>query len=159
MVKVLVSSCLLGEPVRYNGSALSLTKSDRIWLKNNCDIVSFCPEISAGLPTPRSSAEIHSGDGLSVLNRASMVIEKEGREVTDEFVSGAHLALKICQEKEIYYAILTEYSPSCGSSGIYDGSFEGRKKMGQGVTTALLVQHGIKVINQFDITRFKQWVG
>jgi uncharacterized protein YbbK (DUF523 family) len=50
---------------------------------------------------------------------------------------------------------LTERSPSCGSTEIYNGSFSGVKKSGQGVTAALLTQHGIKVFSQHGLSELK----
>jgi uncharacterized protein YbbK (DUF523 family) len=46
---------------------------------------------------------------------------------------------------------MTESSPSCGSSTIYDGSFTNTKVEGLGITTALLEQNGVRVFNQFQI--------
>ncbi|MDC0610355.1 DUF523 domain-containing protein [Vibrio sp.] len=101
----------------------------------------FCPEISAGLPFPRAPAEIENDDGLAVLNGTAAVIDKEGNNVAYEFISGALNTLEFCQERSIRYAILTESSPSCGSTMIYDGSFQGVRKRGQGVTAVLLRHH------------------
>nr|WP_218948135.1 DUF523 domain-containing protein [Acinetobacter sp. YH16037] len=44
--------------------------------------------------------------------------------------------------------VLKENSPSCGSSMIYDGQFNGNKIYGNGVTSALLKRHNIKVISE-----------
>ncbi|TGR73796.1 DUF523 domain-containing protein, partial [Mesorhizobium sp. M2D.F.Ca.ET.223.01.1.1] len=43
---------------------------------------------------------------------------------------------------------LTDGSPSCGSSFIYDGSFSGVRVAGQGTTTALLEENGIRVFSE-----------
>ncbi|HCM1316871.1 TPA: DUF523 domain-containing protein, partial [Vibrio parahaemolyticus] len=63
MVKVLVSSCLVGNKVRYNASCLSIPEPELLWLKSNAELVIFCPEVSAGLPIPRAPAEIIFGKG------------------------------------------------------------------------------------------------
>ncbi|EDT37302.1 protein of unknown function DUF523 [Burkholderia ambifaria MEX-5] len=47
--------------------------------------------------------------------------------------------------------ILAHGSPSCGSTFIYDGSFESRRKPGAGVTAALLREHGIEVFADTEI--------
>jgi uncharacterized protein YbbK (DUF523 family) len=49
------------------------------------------------------------------------------------------------------FAILTELSPSCGSSQIYEGSLSPSRIDGVGVTSALLQRHGISVFNQSQI--------
>src|SRR5688572_6402988 len=58
MVKVLVSACLLGERVRYNG-ADARCPSDVLerWAREG-RLVPFCPEVAGGLPVPRPAAEI-----------------------------------------------------------------------------------------------------
>ena len=57
MEKILVSSCLLGEQVRYNGGAA--TSDDPLLRRWQAEgrAVSFCPEVAGGLGTPRPRAE------------------------------------------------------------------------------------------------------
>ena len=61
---------------------------------------------------------------------------------------GAQQTLNLCLRYGIKYAVLKEGSPSCGSREIYDGSFQGRRISGQGVTAALLQAHGIQVYSE-----------
>lgn len=105
---------------------------------------------------PRQPAEIFEGNGQSVINGDADVIEKEGGNVTAEFLAGASVALDLCLKFNINVAVLAEFSPSCGSSAIYDGSFSGTKVPGMGVTAALLRQHGIRVFNQHEIAEANQ---
>ena len=149
--KLLVSACLLGQPVRYDGKSKSIANSVLEQLSNRNLIVAFCPEVAGGLPTPRPAAEITFGDGFSVLDGHSKVETQQGEAFTEQFLKGAKLALDLCLEHCINVAILTELSPSCGSQEIYDGSFNRMKQTGVGVTTALLYRHGIKVFNQYQI--------
>ena len=114
-------------------------------------IVSVCPEVEAGMSIPRAPAEIRGGAGDSVLNGKAAVIETNGTEVTAEFLSGASVALELCRKFDIEIAVLAEFSPSCGSSHIYDGSFSGQKSAGMGVTSALLRRHGVRVFSQHEI--------
>ncbi len=153
--KVLISSCLLGNKVRYNASGLSISEQDLVWLKLNVELIVMCPEVSAGLPTPRPPAEIVLGQGADVIDRKASVVGDDGHEVTAEFLHGAELALKKCREQGIRYAILAEGSPSCGSVQIYDGTFTGVKIPGQGVTTAMLIREGIKVYSQHTLANLK----
>ncbi|WP_427982988.1 DUF523 domain-containing protein [Agarivorans sp.] len=155
MQKILVSACLLGNKVRYNAGCLSMARVDLDWLEANLELVVFCPEQSAGLPTPRAPAEIIQAQGIDVLQGRARVLANDGSDVTQPFVSGAENALKMCQSLAIKYALLAEASPSCGSSTIYDGSFSGRKVEGAGVTAALLEQAGIQVFNQYSISQLK----
>ena len=48
-------------------------------------------------------------------------------------------------------AVMTERSPSCGSSKIYDGTFTGRVRNGMGIAADLLEKNGIRVFNQHQI--------
>ena len=155
MVKVLVSSCLVGNNVRYNASCLSIPKSELLWLKSNVELVIFCPEVSASLPIPRAPAEIITGKGGDVLDGLANVVGNDGVDVTKQFVSGAENALELCKKQHVKYAILAEGSPSCGSSKIYDGTFNRIKIDGSGVATALLERNGIEVYNQHTIAKLR----
>lgn len=151
MNSVLISACLLGHRVRYDGEAL--TVSDNIllgWMREG-RVVSICPEVVAGMSIPRSPVEISNGDGNDVLAGGATVVDNAGNDVTRYFQQGARKALSLCQQHHIRIAVLAESSPSCGSSRIYDGSFTGRKIAGVGVTTALLHANGIQVFSQFNL--------
>jgi uncharacterized protein YbbK (DUF523 family) len=47
--------------------------------------------------------------------------------------------------------LLKEKSPSCGKGQIYDGSFSGNLKAGNGVTADLLIAYGIEVFGESEI--------
>lgn len=151
MEKLLVSACLLGCKVRYNAGSLSLNSNEFKWLQDNLQLYSFCPEVSGGLPTPRAPAEIKKGTGRDVLIGNAKVIDQDNNDYTEAFIKGAYLALNRCQSEHIRYALLAESSPSCGSTNLYDGSFSGTKISGEGVTSALLKEHGIAVFSQHTI--------
>ena len=148
MIHVLVSACLLGEKVRYNGAEASCM--DPIiakWLAEQ-RIVPFCPEVASGLGVPRPAAEIRGGAGGAVLDGAWHVVTLVGENVTEFYVRGARLALDLALRNGVRLAVLKEGSPSCGSTFIHDGSFTGARRQGQGVTTALLERTGIRVFNE-----------
>lgn len=151
MEKILISSCLLGQPDRYNGRPVDFHSSWIDQWQREQRVVSFCPELAAGMLTPRPSAEIQGGDGAAVLNGSAHVIEQSGGDVTAVYRCGAQLALQLCQQQGIKLALLNESSPTCGSHTIYDGHFRGQKVAGVGVTVALLQQHGIVVFSQYEI--------
>ena len=155
---ILISACLLGSPVRYNDTDLLL---DHPLIKrwgNEGRLISICPEVAGGLPTPRAPAEIAKGDGAAVLSRQSKVIDNTNKDVSEAFILGANKALKKAKENHCIAAILTERSPSCGSSMIYDGTFSGVKETGMGVTAALLEQSGIRVFNQYQLEELKLYI-
>ena len=151
MNKLLVSACLLGNPVRYDGQSKTLSHAGLARLVEQDRVVGFCPEVAGGLPIPRPAAEISGADGAAVIAGKASVTIRDGSDVTDCFLSGANQALATCHEHAIKVAVLTESSPSCGSSQIYDGSFTRSAVPGSGVTAAMLRQHGIAVFNQHQL--------
>ncbi|WP_373047673.1 DUF523 domain-containing protein [Vulgatibacter sp.] len=151
MEKVLVSACLLGERVRYDGRDKRSHDDILARWEREGRVVSFCPEIGGGLPVPRPPAEIRSGVGADVLAGRAAVRNNLGGDDTAAFRAGAERALQIAQRHGIRVAVLKERSPSCGSSQIYDGTFTGKAIAGEGVTTALLRQHGIAVFSEAEL--------
>ena len=148
MYKILISACLLGNPVRYD---LKNQMIQDLFIKdclNKGRLISVCPEVSGGLKTPRDPAEIIHGNGEDVLNGSARVITCRGKDVTDAFIKGAYHTLKMARFGGACMAILKEKSPSCGCRQIYDGSFSGNLVPGNGVTTALLEKNRIKVFSE-----------
>ena len=139
MEKILISACLVGDNVKYNGQN---NYNEKIHLLlEKYELVPFCPEVEGGLKTPRKPSE-------RIKDRVKMV---DGRDVTHQFESGAEKALNICQYLGIKIAILKEGSPSCGSHKIYDGTFSNKLINGEGVTAELLKRKGITVLSEEEI--------
>ena len=88
--------------------------------------------------------------GADVLDGKANIIGPEGDDATKEFLKGAYETLKIAKECGAKIAILKSRSPSCGFGKIYDGTFSGNKKDGNGVTAELLTRNGIKVYTEED---------
>jgi len=146
---VLVSACLLGEAVRYDGGDKRCDHGVlQRWLGEG-RVVPVCPEVAGGLPVPRPPAEIDNPTGgPSVLAGTGRVIDINGRDVTVPFVTGAAEALARARSRGIRVAVLKEDSPSCGSTYTYDGTFSGTKVSAPGVTAALLRQAGLHVFSE-----------
>ncbi len=155
---ILISACLLGDPVRYNGTGLLLNHPLIQTWKNQNRLISMCPELAGGMKVPRAPAEISYGDGNTVLQGSSQVIDNQKNDVTAEFILGAQKALQHAQKNNCIAAILTERSPSCGSNLIYNGTFSGVIKDGMGATTALLESNGIKVFNQHQLEALESFL-
>lgn len=154
MSKILVSACLMGHAVRYDGRSKPLHHPALDRWREEGRLVTLCPEMSAGMPVPRPAAEIEGGAaGEDVLAGRARVKELTGGDVTEEFLQAAENALNLAQVSGCRYALLIDGSPSCGSSRIYDGSFSNRKLPGNGVTAALLRQAGIEVFSDSEIDR------
>lgn len=152
MEKILVSACLLGRPVRYNGSAKPLAHPSLERWRQEGRVVAICPELTAGFSVPRPPAEIAGGkDGQAVLAGSARVFEATGGDVTDLFVAGARAALALARQHDCRFALLIDGSPSCGSGFIHDGSFSGHRHPGAGVTATLLRDHGIEVFSDREV--------
>ncbi|NLU49975.1 MAG: DUF523 domain-containing protein [Syntrophomonadaceae bacterium] len=140
---ILVSACLCGHNCTYRGDNHHHPLFARLCREGRA--IPVCPEQLGGLPTPRPPSEILNGDGYDVLKDVARVVNSEGSDVSRFFVKGAVATLDVARRVGACRAVLKARSPSCGSGKIYDGTFSGRLRPGDGVTTALLRQHGIEV--------------
>lgn len=150
MEKILVSRCLLGHAVRYDGGAHGPFDLLLRWQAEG-RVVALCPEVAGGLPTPRPPAEIPGGQGAAVLDGRAAVRTVDGTDVSAAFLAGAEAALTLVREHGIRLAVLKARSPSCGNRENYDGSFGGRRVPGEGVTAALLRRHGVRVFSEEEL--------
>ncbi|KQV43710.1 MULTISPECIES: DUF523 domain-containing protein [unclassified Rhizobium] len=158
--KILVSACLMGHAVRYDGKAKPLIHPALDRWREEGRLVTICPEMSAGMPVPRPPAEIAGAcNGVDVLQGRAAVVEITGGDVTQAFIDAAQNALELALRQDCRYALLIDGSPSCGSGFIYDGSFSGNRRTGEGVTAALLRQNGIEVFSDRDIGQLVQRLG
>ena len=138
---LLISACLLGIPCRYDGK--SVCKVDVEALKEKYNLIPICPEIYGGLPTPRTPSEIIS----------DKVMMKSGEDVTENYNRGARASLEFAKVNGAELALLKERSPSCGKGKIYDGSFSGTLKDGNGITAELLINNGVAVFGESEIDK------
>lgn len=141
MEPILISSCLLGLPCRYDGQSKPNSKAIALLQNPNLLLIPYCPECYGGQPTPRSPAECNG----------AQVINADGLDVTAAYRRGAEGALQLCRLYGCKRAILKAKSPSCGSDEIYDGSFQKRLIQGDGVTAALLKANGIAVLTEENL--------
>ena len=142
---IFVSACLWGENCKYNGGNNLRAKLKKELEGQN--VMLICPECFGGLPIPRVASEIEpGGDGADVLNGKSKVYAKDSSDVTAQFISGAEKVLELAKQYKPEKIYLKQGSPSCGYGLIYDGTFSGTKKEGNGVTAAILKEHGFDVV-------------
>ena len=138
---IFVSACLLGENCKYSGG--NNRNEAVISFLNDKEYLAVCPERAGGLPAPRPLAEIRDG----------RVIDKEGKDVTAEFLLGAEKTLALAKKHRPELCILKANSPSCGCGEIYDGTFSGRKISGNGKTVELLLKNSFSVITEKQIKK------
>ncbi len=138
-MKILISACLFGQNVKYDGNHNSILENLFIKKLHSLDmLVPFCPEVEGGLPTPRVPVEIINEKAINQI----------GEDKTSFFLKGAEKTLELCQKNDIKYAILKFRSPSCGSNQIYDGTFTHTLIEGDGICTQLLKKNGIMVFSE-----------
>jgi uncharacterized protein YbbK (DUF523 family) len=143
---LLISACLLGAACRYDGASRPLPQETLAALREHYALIPVCPEQLGGLPTPRPSAE----------RRAGGVFTAAGTEVTAQYARGAAEALRLAEFFGCRMALLKARSPSCGSGAVYDGSFTGTLRSGDGVTAAALKAAGIAVYTEAECSGLLQ---
>jgi uncharacterized protein YbbK (DUF523 family) len=129
----LVSACLTGLRTRYDGQ--SKANPSCLHRLTECHWIPICPEQLGGLPTPRPAASLVNGDGFGVLAGTAQVVDRHGNDLSELFLRGAGMVLAIAQAQNINICFLKSGSPSCGLAPL------------PGVTTALLLTHGIQVVS------------
>ena len=138
-MKIMISACLLGSNVKYNGGN---NRNDLLLrLVKDHTVIPVCPEVLGGLPVPRIPAEIVNG---TVTNR-------NGESVDEAFRTGAEKALALAKQEKPDLIILQSRSPSCGVKQIYDGTFSGTLVPGMGVFAALAKEAEFKVMDIEDL--------
>ena len=83
---IFVSACLLGENCKYSGG--NNRNEAVISFLEEKEFIAVCPERAGGLPAPRPPAEIRDG----------RVVDKEGKDVTAEFLLGAKKTLALAKK-------------------------------------------------------------
>lgn len=149
MKNLLISACLVGENVRYDGKNNLISDLDR--LSKYFELFYTCPEVEGGMLVPRIPCEITSTTPLKIQNEF-------GIDTTDFFKSGAINSLDICKKYDIKIALLKSNSPSCGNNKIYDGTFTSTLIDGIGITANTLQHNGIKVFNENQIEELYEYI-
>lgn len=146
----LVSACLLGIKCAWDGKG-RYENDKLVKLLETESLIPVCPEQLGGLSTPRTPQEIQGFSGEYVLDGKCKVLNKNGEDVTEQFVRGAYEVLRIAKLYGIKEFIAKQKSPSCGCGKTYDGTFSGSLIEGDGVTIALLKRHGLIIISEDEL--------
>lgn len=140
MEQILVSACLLGLKIRYDG-----TDAFDHRLKEHADrfiFIPVCPEILGGLCVPREPATMEQGDGATFWELDGRVVMKSGREVSSNFKTGAERTVAFAKFLGISRIVLKEGSPSCG---ICETNVLFNRTRGIGIAAFLLRKQGFIV--------------
>lgn len=126
-LRIAISACLLGQPVRYDGA-----DKRQAWLEHiqNVDWISICPEVEAGMSVPREKIQVELAEGEFKL----MAIEsrRDWSEAMDDVAN--HWILQL-QKRQVSGYVFKSRSPSCGLQGVplyaSDGSLVERQAQGR----------------------------
>ncbi|MGA1870848.1 MAG: YbgA family protein [bacterium] len=111
-IRLGISSCLLGEKVRYDGQH-KLDRYLRDTLGQFVEWVPVCPEVECGLPVPREAMRL-VGD----LESPHLVTRKTGIDYTEQMLTWARQKLKELEKQELCGFIFKSKSPSSGMRNV-----------------------------------------
>lgn len=138
-MKILVSSCLLGENCKYSGGN-NYNPSVMEYVKGK-EVLALCPEMLAGMGCPRTPIEIVDG----------VLMDRNGNNVDAAMRDAVTKAMEMVRREDIQCAILQSRSPTCGVNQVYDGSFSGRLIQGSGIFAQALMEAGFPVTDAEDV--------
>lgn len=134
-IAVGVSSCLLGEPVRYDGGH----KHDHYvtdTLGRFFRFVPVCPEVGCGLPVPREAMRLE-GDPAT----PRLVTNRTGVDLTERMLEYCRITVRDLEKEDLCGFIFKKNSPSSGlfRVKVYQGGMPA--KSGRGLFAAAIVGH------------------
>jgi uncharacterized protein YbbK (DUF523 family) len=135
-IRIGISSCLLGEKVRYDGQH-KLDRFCRDVLGEYVEYVPVCPEVECGMPIPRESMHLE-GDPEA----PRLITTRTRKDLTEQMVTWANRRVKELEKEGLCGFIFKCRSPSCGMSGVpicdRDRTTPGT---GQGIFAGLFMKH------------------
>lgn len=126
-IKLGISSCLLGENVRYNGGH-QLDHYIRDTLGQFVEWVPVCPEVECGLPIPREAMRL-----VGEPESPRLVTQKTGIDHTDRMISWAAKRLMELEGEGLCGFIFKIRSPSSGMRDVKVYKGESVRKSGVGI--------------------------
>lgn len=141
-----VSACLLGEPVRFDGGH----KRDPFLVETfgqHVDWVPLCPEVEAGLGTPRETMRLvlvgrpdRAKGEMYPPDRVAMIVHKTGADVTSVMRRYARPKADELADAGLSGFVLKKDSPSCGMERVKVYANSGpAEKAGRGVFAEALM--------------------
>ena len=134
-IRIGISSCLLGEAVRFDGGH----KRDTFLTETFARFVEWvpvCPEVECGLGIPRESMRLVRTD-----NGVRLITVKTAVDLTDQLETYAQRRVAELESENLCGYVLKNDSPSCGLERvkIYDARNVAAKS-GRGIFAASLVE-------------------
>src|SRR5512135_1105890 len=135
-IKLGISTCLLGEKVRYDGGH----KLDRFLtetLGQYVEYVPVCPEVECGLPVPRESMHLQ-GDPDS----PRLITSRTKQDFTDRMLHWARNRVAELEKEALCGFIFKSDSPSSGMERVKVYNDKGiPSKVGVGVFARIFMEH------------------
>ena len=135
-IKLGISTCLLGENVRYDGGH----KLDRFLtdtLGQYVEYVPVCPEVECGLPIPRESMHLE-GDP----ERPRLVTSRTHEDKTEQMVKWAKKRVVELEKEDLCGFIFKSNSPSSGMERVKIRNEKGMPvKKGVGMFARIFMEH------------------
>ena len=135
-IRIGISSCLLGNPVRYDGGH-QLDRYLRDTLGTWFEYVPVCPEVELGLPTPRETLRLIESD-----RGHRLVFSRSGEDITEAMLAWAEKRVRALEEENLCGFIFKAKSPSSGMERVklYDRNGVPTKK-GVGLFAWTFMRH------------------
>lgn len=108
VIRIGVSSCLLGQEVRFDGGhkhSHYLTDT----LAGYFDLVPVCPEVEVGMGVPRETIRLEGG-----VDDPALVAPRSGRDWTDPMKSWSQRRVRELAAENLAGFVFKKKSPSCG---------------------------------------------
>jgi len=135
-IKIGISSCLLGNKVRYDGGHSHdrfLTQTLGLF----AEYVPVCPEVECGMPIPREALRL-----VGTPENPKLVTQKTKQEKTRQMKDWIPARLKTLEKENLYGFIFRSKSPSSGLYRIRVYGDDGKvRKTGTGMFARAFTQH------------------
>jgi len=135
-IKIGISSCLLGEKVRYDGEQKLNPVLKDAPVKYNIEYVPVCPEVECGLSVPRKAMHLEGNP-----DSPRLIITETGEDMTDRMVKWAQKRIIQLEKEDIRGFIFKSNSPGCGikSVNIFNGNSL-PSKSGTGIFAGIFIK-------------------
>jgi uncharacterized protein YbbK (DUF523 family) len=112
-IKLGISSCLLGENVRYDGNH-KMDHCLKDTLGELAELVSVCPEVECGLGVPREAMCLKGNP-----ESPRLVTRNSNIDHTDRMIKWARIKLEQLEKEGLCGFIFKSDSPSCGLNSVF----------------------------------------
>jgi uncharacterized protein YbgA (DUF1722 family)/uncharacterized protein YbbK (DUF523 family) len=135
-IKIGISTCLLGENVRWNGGhARDRYLTDTLGLY--VEYVPVCPEVECGLGVPRETLRL-----VGHPDNPRLVTSKTNLDHTDRMIQWARNRVRALEKEDLCGFIFKKNSPSSGLYNVPVKNFKGMpQKKGQGMFARVFTEH------------------